>query len=182
MRMHQHNAARLPSPEIVYARQAEPGDNVLEIGSGPGYSSLKIARLVAPGGTVYAVDPWPEALRFLRELQADQGVSNILPIEADASALDHVPGPVTAVLMTMVLHHASDPAALVANVARLVPPGARGVIAEYDPDGPGEKGPTLVHRLAPDYVRAWCEEADFDIVTFARQSPDHYMFVVERRA
>jgi 2-polyprenyl-3-methyl-5-hydroxy-6-metoxy-1,4-benzoquinol methylase len=43
-------------------------------------------------------------------------------------------------LITMVLHHAGDPAEILRNIVRFVPPGALVVIGELHPMGPCAEG------------------------------------------
>ena len=62
------------------------------------------------------------------------------------------------------------------------PAGARAVVAEFHPQGPCEQGAPREFRLAPEQVQAWCEAAGFNVLDFRRQSPEHYMFAVERAA
>jgi ubiquinone/menaquinone biosynthesis C-methylase UbiE len=180
--------------EEVYARQArrshlmgewmdalrlEGGERVLEIGAGPGFVSLALADRVGPGGIVYAVDRAAPALAHLERLQKERGISNIRRIVADAATLE--PGRICAdcALITMVLHHAEDKAAILRNAARLLRPGARVVVAEFHPEGPSEQGPPPAVRLSPAQVQAWCEAAGFSVLDYRRQTPEHYMLLVQ---
>ena len=179
----------------VYARQAKradlvgewldalglrPGDRVLEIGSGPGYVSLILADRVGSDGLVYAVDRSAEALAYLGHLQDKRGIRHIKRIEADAATLGPPDRQPNAALITMVLHHADDPAAVLCNVARLLPAGALAVIGEFDPDGPGRHGAPRTHRLAPEQVKAWCKAAGLSVLECRSQTPEHYMLLVQR--
>jgi ubiquinone/menaquinone biosynthesis C-methylase UbiE len=179
----------------VYARQARrdglvgawmdgvrlrPGDRVLEIGSGPGYVSLILADRVGPAGRVYAVDRSAEALSYVERLQKERQVAQIGRIVADAAALEPAGAHADAALITMVLHHADDPAGIVRNVCRLLPPRALVVIGEFHPEGPCEDGPPREHRLAPAQIEAWCKQAGFAVLGYRRQTPEHYMITTQR--
>ncbi len=179
----------------VYARQAQRAglvgawmdalrlkkdDRVLEIGSGPGYVSLVLAGRVGPTGAVYAVDISAEALAHLARLQKERGVSNIKRLVADAVTLELPGDHVNSALVSMVLHHTDDPAGILHNVARLLGPGGLAVVAEFHPDGPCKAGPPRLHRLGPGQVRTWCEAAGFLSVEERRQTPEHYMVLVQR--
>ncbi len=181
--------------EQVYARQAlraelmddwfaalrlKAGDRVLEVGAGPGYVSFALAERVGPDGTVYAVDPAAAALAYLERLQEERGVRQIKRIAADAATLDPRTAPADSVLVTMVLHHADDPAAILRNVARAVPAGAPVVVGEFHPDGPCKLGPPRDHRLSPERIKAWCEEAGLRVTDYRRQTPEHYFIAAER--
>ena len=53
-------------PEKLLAGLVEPGMTVLDIGCGPGYFSLSMARPVGPQGRVIAADLQPEMLARVR--------------------------------------------------------------------------------------------------------------------
>ena len=162
--------------------QIKPGDRVLEAGAGPGYVSFILAERVGPKGLVYAVDRSPEALAEVARRQDERGVSQIQRIVADVATLEPAGVKPTAALISMVLHHADDPAGILRNAARLVPPGAPVVIGEFHPEGPCDTGPPREHRLAPGTVQAWCEDAGLTVIASCRQTPEHYIVVAHRGA
>ncbi len=162
------------------ALHLKPGDRVLEVGAGPGYVSMALAGRVGREGTVYAVDKSSEALAYLERLQKERAVSQIQRIVADAAAFEPSGLSVHSALITMVLHHAEDPVGILRSVARLLPPGALAVVAEFHPKGPCEQGPPPEHRIDPGQIRAWCEGVGLVVLDYRRQSPEHYMVLVQR--
>jgi ubiquinone/menaquinone biosynthesis C-methylase UbiE len=169
-------------PAWIEALGLKAGDRVLDVGSGPGYVSLALADRVGPDGLVYAVDRSREALAHLERLQKERNISQIQRIAADVGTLNSGDLHADSALVAMVLHHADDPAGVLGNVHRLLAPCARAVVAEFHPQGPCEQGAPREFRLAPEQVRAWYEAAGFAVLEYRRQSPEHYMFVVERAA
>jgi ubiquinone/menaquinone biosynthesis C-methylase UbiE len=168
--------------EWLKALRVKPGDRVLDLGSGPGFVSLMIADQVGPEGTVYAVDHAAEALAYLERLQSQRGLLHIRRCVADAATLDLADLRVDSALLAMVLHHTEDPAGILRNMARLLPAGALVVVAEFHPDGPCEVGPPRTSRVRPEQVQVWCETAGFAVVRQERQTPEHYMILIERAA
>jgi ubiquinone/menaquinone biosynthesis C-methylase UbiE len=162
------------------ALRLNKGDRVLEIGSGPGYVSLLLAERVGATGAVYAVDLSADALAHLAHLQKERGVSNIERLAANAATLELPGRRVDAALISMVLHHTDDPVGILRNVARLLSPGGFAVVAEFHPDGPCKGGPPREHRLAPHTIQSWCEAVGFLPLSERRQTPEHYMVVVQR--
>jgi ubiquinone/menaquinone biosynthesis C-methylase UbiE len=160
--------------------QLKRGDRVLDIGAGPGYISLRAAERVGPEGLVIAVDRSAEALAYLERLQAERGVGHIKRIVADATGMEPPGEPLGGALVTMMLHHADDPAQLLKHVASLLPARARAVVAEFHPDGPCEVGPPRDHRIPPAEAEGWCRAAGLIPITFRRQTEEHYMLVLER--
>ncbi len=165
----------------IGALQLQPGSRVLDIGAGPGYVSLVLANRVGPDGLVYAVDRSADALAYLERLQHERNVPQIQRVVADATTLDRRTLSPDSALVTMVLHHTDDPPRLLSNVVRLLPSGALAVVAEFHPEGPCEVGPPRGERLSPEQVRAWCEAAGFEVLTYRRQTPEHYMWIVQKR-
>jgi ubiquinone/menaquinone biosynthesis C-methylase UbiE len=167
-------------PDWLDTLRLKSGDRVLEIGAGPGFVSLALADRVGPTGVVYALDQSAEALAHLERRQRERGIRHIHRIVANAGTLQPDGVQVGSALITMVLHHADDPAQILRNVIRFVPPGAPIVIGEFHPDGPCAQGPPQNHRLAPEKVQEWCKKAGLAVVGYQRQSPEHYLVVAQR--
>lgn len=184
--------------EEVYARQAlraelvddwiaglglKAGDSVIEVGAGPGYVSFILAARVGPRGRVYALERSAAALAYLQRLKDERGgMEQIKPILADAATIDPTGIQAGSALVTMVLHHADDPAGILRNITRCVPPGAPLVIGEFHPDGPCSSGPPRGHRLAPEQIEQWCRDADLAVTGYRRQTPEHYVILAKRNS
>jgi ubiquinone/menaquinone biosynthesis C-methylase UbiE len=166
-------------PAWIEAIGLKSGDRVLDVGCGPGYVSFVLADRVGPGGVVYAVDRSREALAHLERAQEERNIAQIRRVAGDVGSLTREDVAADSALVTMVLHHADDPAAVLRHVRQLMPLHARVVVAEFHPQGPCEGGAPREHRLAPEEVRAWCEAAGFKVLDFQRQSAEHYMLLAE---
>lgn len=165
--------------EWMDALRLKVGDRVLEVGAGPGYVSLVLADRVGRSGVIYAVDRSAEALAYLERLQKERGLSHIQRLVADAATLEPASLRADSALITMVLHHGGDPAGILHNVPRLLLPGALAVVAEFHPDGPCDGGPPRAYRLRPEQIQAWCEAAGFSVLSYRRQTPEHFMILVQ---
>lgn len=168
--------------EWMDSLRIKAGDRVLEVGAGPGYVSLVLADRVGADGRVYAVDRSAEALAHLERLEQERRISHIRRLVADAATLEPAGLQVDSALISMVLHHADNPAGILHNVARLLRPSALAVVAEFHPDSPCEQGPPRSHRLFPEQVQAWGESAGFLVLNYQRQTPEHYMVLFQRHS
>ena len=166
--------------EWLQGLEVRPGDAVADIGSGPGYVSLLLAEKVGAGGWVFAVDRSADALAYLARVQEKRGIENITRIVRDAASLDPESLQPHSVLIAMVLHHANEPEAILHSAAGVLRSGSRAVIAEFHPEGPAEQGPPTSERLSPERVQGWCEQAGFTALSYRRQTPEHYMLVLQR--
>ncbi|MGY2049456.1 protein-L-isoaspartate O-methyltransferase family protein [Methylobacterium sp. JK268] len=63
-----------------------PGDTAVHVGCGAGYYTAILARLVAPGGAVLAIEREPDLAAFARAALAD--LPQVRVVEADATAMD----------------------------------------------------------------------------------------------
>lgn len=166
-------------PHNAAALELEAGDRLLAIGSGPGYTALRLAARVDLGA-VYAVDRHRSAAAFCRDRAAEAGRSTVHPIVADATAPGLRFADPIATLVAFVLHHAASPRAVLAGIAGAVPPGSPVLVVEYDPDAAGAVGPPVEARLPPDRVAARLTAAGF-AVEDRRGLPEESYAVVARR-
>ncbi|MEP6954364.1 MAG: methyltransferase domain-containing protein [Solirubrobacteraceae bacterium] len=100
---------------------------VADIGAGTGFVAAGVASRVA---RVIAVDSSPEMLAVARHNLATLNIENVELVEGDIEALPLADGSVDAAFANMVLHHAQNPAAMLAEMARIVRPG--GTVAICD--------------------------------------------------
>jgi len=108
-----------------------PGDRVLDIATGTGWTARNAARM---GARVTAVDIAPALLEAARELSA--GFEP--PIDyrlADAERLPFPDGAFDGVISTFGMMFAGDPDRAAAEAARVCRPGGRLVLAVWTPDG-----------------------------------------------
>jgi ubiquinone/menaquinone biosynthesis C-methylase UbiE len=63
----------------------EAGQNVLEVGCGPGFFTIPAARIVGKDGDVLALDINPAAVEYVQQKIAAEGVGNARAIVADVS-------------------------------------------------------------------------------------------------
>ena len=61
---------------------AMPGDKVLDVGSGSGWTTALLAHIVGPEGTVYAVERIPQLVKFGRDNCRRLGIENVFFFQA----------------------------------------------------------------------------------------------------
>jgi len=101
----------------------EPGQVVLDLGSGGGIDVLLSARRVGPTGKVYGLDMTPEMLELARGNQAKAGVQNV---EFLLGTLEDVPLPdesVDVVISNCVINLAADKDIVLREAHRVLRPG-----------------------------------------------------------
>src|ERR1700758_4936784 len=71
---------RLQIDRVMDILGVTPGKNVADIGAGSGWFTVRAARRVTESGAVYAVDINPEAIHYIDQRAAKEGLYNIKTI------------------------------------------------------------------------------------------------------
>ena len=123
--MHLSDAATLIAPAISAA-----GTTWADLGAGTGTFSRALASLLGPSGRVYAVDRDPAVLRLARH-------DGLVAVHADFT-MELELRPLDGALLANSLHFipAAKQAGVLQRIARLVTPGGRIVVVEYEGRAP----------------------------------------------
>jgi protein-L-isoaspartate(D-aspartate) O-methyltransferase len=78
---------------MLQVLDVQPGNSVLEIGTGSGYSTALLAELSGPSGRIVSIDVDPEMTRRAARLLADTGYHNVLLVTADGRKVLLAHGP-----------------------------------------------------------------------------------------
>lgn len=113
--------------EVVAALALGPSEVVAEIGAGPGYFSLLLARSVAQ---VLAVEAEPRMLAILRDRIEAAGARNLTPILGLRDDPLLPPACCDLILIVNTFHHFAEPVSYLRRLARALRPGGR--IANID--------------------------------------------------
>jgi SAM-dependent methyltransferase/uncharacterized protein YndB with AHSA1/START domain len=103
----------------------QPGEVVLDLGSGGGIDVLLSAQRVGPDGFAYGVDMTDEMLALARKHAAEAGVTNV---EFLKGTIERVPLPdesLDVVISNCVIDLSSDKPAVMREMFRLLAPGGR---------------------------------------------------------
>lgn len=57
--------------------EAKPGEKILDIGSGSGWTSALLSQIVGPKGSVFAVERVPELVKFGRDNCSKENIKNV---------------------------------------------------------------------------------------------------------
>jgi len=112
-----------PPDQILREAGLQPGFHVLDYGCGPGSYTLAAAAAVGPSGKVYAADINPLAGQHVQRVALSKGLRNVETILTDcATGLDAAS--VDVVLLYDTYHDLADPASVLAELHRVLKPGA----------------------------------------------------------
>jgi ubiquinone/menaquinone biosynthesis C-methylase UbiE len=128
------------------------GARVLEVGCGPGHLSIRLARQHGLDTTGLDLDPVMIERARVNAGRTSEGFGRLPPerlpsfLVGDVASLPFPDGSFDLVVSTMSMHHWADPAAGLAEMARVLRPGARALVWDFRP------GYVPLHGKLPDPV------------------------------
>jgi len=165
--------------EIFRAMGLKDGDVVADLGCGTGWFARRMARVVAPRGTVYAEDIQPEMLELLEQHVAAEGVKGVVAVLGTETDPKLPPGGLDWILMVDVYHEFQKPGPMLEAIRRSLKPTGKVALIEYRLEGATASHIRTEHRMSVEQVLAEWQPAGFRLVKQYDFLPVQHFFVLE---
>ena len=114
----------------------KPGMIVADVGAGSGFMTMRLARLVSPGGMVYANDLQPSMLQLLEQRASAQHVANMKFVQGTDKDVRLPAAAIDLALLVDVYHEFWYPQEMLRSIRRALKPNGQLVLLEYRKEDP----------------------------------------------
>jgi excisionase family DNA binding protein len=141
---------------------------VVDLGAGDGYISREVSKIAQK---VIAVDISAEMLKELKRKAAQEGIRNIETLESDGLEVPLPDACTDVVCASMYLHHITDPKLAIKEMNRILKPGAKVFLADYNEHSDKElteKMHDIWQGFSEADLKTWFKASGFKRVKFEK--------------
>jgi ubiquinone/menaquinone biosynthesis C-methylase UbiE len=164
---------------ILNFMNIEPYDHVADIGCGPGFFTIPLAKYLVYG-KLYALDVEQEMLDALDLRVKEAKLGNVDLLKCTGSDFLLQTGSLDGVFLAFVVHHPDNRLGFLKAAKDLLKPKGWCTILEWY-RRETETGPELAQRIEPDELASLAEEAGFRFDSWRDINGQHYMAMLKKQ-
>jgi ubiquinone/menaquinone biosynthesis C-methylase UbiE len=162
-----------PAEDTLALFELRPGLDVVDVGCGPGFFTIPLARAVGPAGRVYAVDLRQDMLDLVAARAAEVGSANVTLLRSTGPGIPVEDAVADLTLCALVLHDLSDPVPLVAELQRITRPTGKIAVIEWTPEVDDPRR----NRIPPERAAALFRQAGRAVQEIRNLSDRQYLLI-----
>ena len=176
--LHPERIQRLDPFRIMAHCPITPQDIVGDVGCGPGYFTLKLAKAVIDG-KLYAVDTDPKMIEACREQITLAHLGNVEVNQCEEFDFAPDSEPLDGAFLAFVIHESTDHTRFLRSASQLLKPNGWVTILEWS--GKESKvGPSLDQQLEPSRLRQLSNDAGFRYRNWRELNDNQYMMTLRK--
>ncbi len=117
--------------QVLKALDLKPGQNIVDIGAGGGYYSLRFAETVGEKGQVYSIDTNQELTEAVKLYAKEKGLGNVKTVLVAEGKLDLPKKSADWIFMRNVCHHLSDRLEYFKKLEAVLKPDGKVAVIDY---------------------------------------------------
>ncbi len=165
--------------KAIQTLDLKPGMTVADVGAGSGYFSIRMAKLVAPGGRVYASDIQQPMLDLMKRRMRDEHVTNVELVRGTYTDPMLPAGKMDLIILVDVYHEFSEPQAMLRKMKEALAPTGRLVLLEYRKEDPAVPI-RPEHKMSVAEVRTELEAEGFHLDKISEVLPRQHIFFFKK--
>ncbi len=162
--------------EVVRSVSVQPGERVLDLGTGPGEPALTMARSTGPTGRVTGVDLSEKMVAIAQEVARARRLEHVDFRVMDCSELTFPDASFDAAVSCFGFQIFTDPEKVARAAFRVVRPGGRVAVCVW---GPGERVPFLHAMVGPMLAYAEPDETGYLPTPYETGGPGEMVALLE---
>lgn len=145
--------------EVVAALQIKPGSHVVDLGSGGGYFTFRLAEAAGDNGQVYAIDVDEGLLEFIEQTAKEKDFTNIKTVLAPENDPGLQANKVDLIFLCNTYHHLDNRVEYFKNTHKYLNPQGRVVIIEFTSGWLN----TIGHGTATEEISTEMQQAGYEL-------------------
>ena len=156
-----------------------PRDTVADIGCGPGYFTLPLAKYLIHG-KVLALDTSDEIVQACQERVDKARLGNVEVVKCEEYEFPVEPGVADGLFISVTLHHPEDRVRFLSAAKEMLTPGGWCFIVEWQ-KAETESGPPQQVRISPDELRQIAKDSGFKFQSSLNLNSDYFVATLINR-
>lgn len=171
--------AHLQPDKLLRELGLSEGMTIADIGCGPGFFTIPAAQIVGPNGVALAADIQGEMLSTVRSRALEFELTNVRIVKTNDREIPIPAGSCDFALLAFTLHEIEHRASFLHRAARLLKPGGKLVLLEWE-KVESDPGPPIEDRISPEELTADAQAAGLRTASERSLGENQYLLVLER--